>query len=75
MSERLLWKSDAYQMVLCAQCGRGTCHDAVACSHCRNPTDAVNLLVPYSFKLLLQEMNAMGIDWQGSVNVVEQKKK
>lgn len=67
MAERLLWKSDAYRMLVCRTCGRALCHDGSACVACR-PTVAqsepVALTVPYSFKLLLQEMSTMGIDWQ-----------
>ena len=66
MSERLLWKSDAFRMILCRLCGRATCHDGVNCTVCRRGgvDVATSVVVPYSFKLLLQEMSAMGIDWQ-----------
>lgn len=67
MAERLLWKSDAYRMLVCRACGRAACHDGRRCGACRdNLANAVPaaVMVPYSFKLLLQEMSAMGIDWQ-----------
>jgi DNA-directed RNA polymerase beta subunit len=65
MSERLLWKSDAYRMLVCRACGRAMCHDGKRCTGCRETTTGpVVMTVPYSFKLLLQEMSAMGIDWQ-----------
>lgn len=67
MSERLLWKSDAYRMLVCRLCGRATCHDGRTCAACcadQMEAGPVALTVPYSFKLLLQEMCAMGIDWQ-----------
>lgn len=52
-------------MLLCPKCGRAMCHDGKVCATCRVGADApVALTVPYSFKLLLQEMSAMGIDWQ-----------
>lgn len=63
MQERLLHKSDGFRMVLCRRCGRATCHDGRHCAACAQDT-AVGVLVPYSFKLLLQEISAMGIDWQ-----------
>ena len=59
-------------MVLCSVCGRTTCHDGAVCAACRSlstkhqgqPTTAVDVVVPYSFKLLMQEINALCIDWQ-----------
>ena len=63
MQERLLWKSDAYRMSLCATCGRATCHsEGSACLDCcldetggtGGRASAVGVVVPYSFKLLLQ---------------------
>jgi DNA-directed RNA polymerase beta subunit len=59
-------KSDAYRLSLCSQCGRTTYHDGKECRHCvrtqATDTSMVGVVVPYSFKLLLQEMAAMGID-------------
>jgi DNA-directed RNA polymerase beta subunit len=45
------------------------CHDGRECRSCRARGNAavsrvVGVLVPYSFKLLLQEITAMGIDVQ-----------
>lgn len=37
------------------------CRAAVAC---HSGEWSTSLVVPYSFKLLLQEMSAIGIDWQ-----------
>lgn len=59
MQERLLHKSDAYRMALCARCGRATCHTGRECAICHHEgelraAEAVGVVVPYSFKLLLQ---------------------
>lgn len=85
MQERLLYKSDAYRLLVCSACGRTTYHDGKDCRHCskkgkNGPESMVGVVVPYhrcasarfplhkhsavSFKLLLQEMAAMGIDVQ-----------
>ena len=59
-------KSDAYRLSLCSECGRTAYHDGKECRHCSRMQSArsnmVGVMVPYSFKLLLQEMAAMGID-------------
>lgn len=64
LQERLLYKSDAYRLLLCRLCGRATLHDGRACATCRTADGATAVMVPYSFKLLLQEMAAVGIDWR-----------
>ena len=68
MQERLLYKSDAYRLLVCSGCGRTTYHDGKDCRHCSQVGNChaatVGVVVPYSFKLLLQEMAAMGIDVQ-----------
>ena len=56
-------------MTICALCGRIACHDGRECKSCKTNghagrARAVGALVPYSFKLLLQEITAMGIDVQ-----------
>lgn len=61
LQERLLWKSDAYRMSLCSACGRAMCHTGGACTGCLASAprgDAVGVVVPYSFKLLLQTPGA-----------------
>jgi DNA-directed RNA polymerase II subunit RPB2 len=64
MKERLLWKSDAFQLPCCSLCGHmtGWVGGGVASSRCRvcgktpeSGRQAV-VTVPYSCKLLLQEM-------------------
>lgn len=60
-------KSDAFKMVLCTRCGRATCHDGTYCYQCKEnirgvevtSSEARSVIVPYSFKLLLQEMTAV----------------
>lgn len=69
MQERLLYKSDAYRLAVCSFCGRTTYHNGKECRHCARTgasgrSSMVGVVVPYSFKLLLQEMSAMGIDVQ-----------
>lgn len=67
IQERLLYKSDAYRMALCALCGRATCHAGRECALCRHEgelrgAEAVGVVVPYSFKLLLQVRGRPEID-------------
>ena len=60
-------KSDAYRLTVCSTCGRIMCHDGRECRSCKaqaRAAHAVGVMVPYSFKLLLQEITAMGIDVQ-----------
>ena len=60
-------KSDAYRMLVCARCGGALCHDGRSCARCRTAEGARALIVPYNFKLLLQEMLACGIQWRFEV--------
>jgi DNA-directed RNA polymerase beta subunit len=57
------WKSDAYRMVICTVCGRMMCHNGYDCVSCADAGRAAGLLVPYSFKLLLQEMTATQVSF------------
>lgn len=42
-------------MIVCRTCGRALCHDGKQCAACRgNGQTPSALVVPYSFKLLLQ---------------------
>jgi uncharacterized OB-fold protein len=46
-------------MTLCPRCGRATCHDGRDCVICNHEdelrtSEAVGVVVPYCFKLLLQ---------------------
>jgi DNA-directed RNA polymerase III subunit RPC2 len=70
--ERMLYASDAYQMPMCTKCGQiaeskhnpefgATVRGAKPyCRLCRSH-DVDNLTVPYPYKLLLQELAAIGI--------------
>lgn len=73
MKERLLLKSDVYRLTLCEACGRTSCNDGSGCAVCNAPAAvlaaphgprgaAAAVDVPYTLKLLLQEIAAMGID-------------
>lgn len=59
LNERLLISSDAFPVDVCRTCGylgyRGRC------SYCRTSNTTSTVTMPYAFKLLLQEMQGMGI--------------
>ncbi len=59
LNERLLLSSDAFPVDVCHTCGnigyRGKC------PYCRVPGTTSSVTMPYAFKLLLQEMQGMGI--------------
>ena len=59
LKERLCEQSDPYEVVICNQCG----NFATTLSECRAcETDTVSKVnMPYVSKLLIQELNAMGI--------------
>jgi DNA-directed RNA polymerase beta subunit len=72
LNERLLWKSDAYRIVICGTCGSypatqtmwlGTTDQSVigSCTGCKGAGHQTSAVVPYSFKLLLQEAASTGI--------------
>jgi DNA-directed RNA polymerase beta subunit len=56
--ERLLKCSDIYSISICKQCGRPA---QKTCAVCDNNTDFATGVLPYCFKLLCDELNAMGI--------------
>lgn len=69
--ERFLWMSDAYQMTVCGKCGLPVSKDICSVC-CAEKTDDNNFVhgvippkhsytVPYSLKLMIQEMMAMGV--------------
>jgi len=59
LKERLFDQSDPYQVIVCNKCG-GFASSPTECKGCENDQVAkVNL--PYAAKLLIQELNAMGI--------------
>ena len=65
LKERFMECSDNYRVFLCRQCGmmapnypeRGLNF----CQACRNTTDFAEARIPYACKLLLQEVQTMGI--------------
>lgn len=49
-------------------------HDGATCAFCaseHNVSRPVDIVVPYSFKLLMQEISALCIDWQAPLVVRE----
>jgi DNA-directed RNA polymerase II subunit RPB2 len=65
IKERLFDMSDPYQVIVCRKCG-GFCSSVDECRGC-NDDNIVKVQIPYACKLLLQELNAMGIKTQISV--------
>jgi DNA-directed RNA polymerase beta subunit len=78
LNERLLWKSDAYRIVVCSCCGSypatqtmwlpmnddstdSACATVPSCTGCKGLGTYSSVVVPYSFKLLLQEAASTGI--------------
>ncbi|XP_004212462.2 uncharacterized protein LOC100201411 [Hydra vulgaris] len=72
--ERMLDCADAYSTYVCGMCGifaRGVdsrysepvtgTDDVYYCSKCNNYTDIHQIMIPYAFKLMLQELMAMNI--------------
>lgn len=55
-------------MMICSHCGRAMCNDGTTCSRCRTSEGATAIVVPYNFKLLLQEMTCCGIGWEVDVS-------
>jgi DNA-directed RNA polymerase II subunit RPB2 len=65
IKERLFDMSDPYKVIVCKKCG-GFCSKVDECRAC-NDDSIVEVQIPYACKLLLQELNAMGIKTQISV--------
>ncbi len=65
LRERLMLSSDAFDAKVCRACGllayqkKGAAQGT--CLTCRDDADVVSLRMPFAFKLLLQELAAMGI--------------
>lgn len=57
--ERLMLSSDAFRVDVCTQCGRLGYQQW--CSYCESSRTLANIQMPYAFKLLLQELQAMNI--------------
>ncbi len=74
LKEKLLDTSDAYSTYVCDLCGLfaqrilkkdnqpyATNNDLHFCAACKNYTKISKIMIPYAFKLVVQEMIAMGI--------------
>ena len=65
LKERLCDVSDAYESYVCNQCGMISAGNAeevmYSCKRCKNEGDFTKCRVPYSAKLLLQELQTMAI--------------
>lgn len=74
LKERLLDCSDAYSTYVCGKCGmfarredsrynesRPQPTDSYYCPMCNNYTDIHQIMIPYAFKLMIQELMAMNI--------------
>lgn len=64
LRERLMWKSDAYTVLCCPQCGQiRAWRDTGVCSSICNTlvSDFKAITIPYSCKLLIQEITSTGV--------------
>ena len=65
LKERLLECSDNSRQIICKTCGTIMISNSdmglYVCRNCRNNTDATQIRIPYSFKLLIQELECMNI--------------
>ena len=65
LKERMLDVSDNYRVFVCKKCGLFCVvnpeRNIYKCNNCRNQTDIVQARIPYSMKLLIQELMTMGI--------------
>ncbi len=65
LKERLVDCSDSYSCYVCGTCGffasRLKNNDVYHCQPCNNTTDISRVIIPYAFKLLVQELAAMNI--------------
>ena len=67
LKESMMERSDKFTMHLCEQCGEipvlniKKTNALAYCPNCKNETHFAKVEVPYAFKLLMQEMEAMNI--------------
>ena len=72
--ERMMYTSDAHAIHICGTCGlfaqrkrtpqasiRPHPNDVYWCPSCKNSTNISRVMMPYAFKLLLQELMSMSI--------------
>ena len=67
LKERLFDMSDPYSVKLCTKCGEIASHDKI-CRKCKNDR-LQNTAIPYAFKLLMQELMAIGM----KISIIPQK--
>lgn len=81
LKEKLMDTSDAYSTFICDKCGlfaqrlfrkgnqsHATSKDVYFCPSCKNYTEISKIMIPYAFKLLVQEMMSMDIAARIRVN-------
>jgi DNA-directed RNA polymerase II subunit RPB2 len=65
LKERMLDVSDNYRVFVCRKCGvlctANPEKNIYRCTHCKNSADITQVRIPYSMKLLLQELMTMAI--------------
>jgi DNA-directed RNA polymerase II subunit RPB2 len=74
LKEKLMDTSDAYTIYVCDRCGLfaqrmnrkenksyATITDIHYCPACKNKTDISKIMIPYAFKLMIQELLSIGI--------------
>jgi hypothetical protein len=65
LKERMLDVSDNYRLFVCRKCGMPAAANPekklYKCAVCKNSMDVVQVRLPYSMKLLMQELNTMGV--------------
>jgi DNA-directed RNA polymerase II subunit RPB2 len=65
LKDRLMDHSDAYRVHICNKCGLMCSANLVQkryeCKDCQNTTDISQVMIPYAFKLMTQELMAVGI--------------
>jgi len=74
IKESMMERSDKYKWAICKRCGTSSIYNPrkriYYCSLC-NKDDLAIIETPYSFKLLLQELNAMGIELRLNTEYLE----
>jgi DNA-directed RNA polymerase II subunit RPB2 len=65
LKERMLDTSDNYRVFICRKCGlictANPEKNIYKCSQCKNNADITQVRIPYSMKLLMQELMTMGV--------------
>ncbi len=65
LKEKMLDCADNYRVFICKDCGMianvNPDKNIYKCNHCKNASDIVQIRIPYSFKLLTQELQTMNV--------------